>query len=151
MIVPFVNTPEGLDSNTHWLGDTQGQFFFSPKTEGPFIWGVGPMVVYPTASDPALGFGEWAYGMNVVGLISTGKIVSGALVTQAWGVDDNTAPFLLQPFFNYNFQKGYFISVSGEASADWNVPDESRWLFPFGAGVGRTFRLAGQPLTVSTR
>lgn len=151
MIVPFVNTPDGLNSNTHGLGDTQGQFFFSPNTEGQFIWGAGPMVIYPTASDPTLGFGEWAVGVNTVGLISTGKVVAGALLTQAWGTEGNTAPFLLQPFFNYNFQKGYFLNVSGEAAADWELPEDSRWSFPFGAGVGRTFAIAGQPLTISTR
>lgn len=151
MIVPFINTPVGFDDNTHGLGDTQGQFFFSPNPKGKFIWGAGPMVIYPTASDPALGFGEWAAGFDAVGLISTGKIVAGALITQAWGVNADTAPFLIQPFFNYNFEKGYFINFSGEANADWEQPAESRWTFPLGIGPGRTFALAGQPLTLSTR
>lgn len=150
-IVPFVNAPVGFDSNADGLGDSQGQFFFTPNTDSKFIWGVGPLVVFPTASDPALGFGEWAVGLDAVGLVSTGRIVAGALITQAWGVDGNNSPFLVQPFFNYNFQKGYFVNASGEARADWELPKGSRWLFPLGAGVGRTFAIAGQPLTLSTR
>lgn len=73
------------------------------------------------------------------------------MITQTWGIDGNTTPFLLQPFFNYNFGKGYFINVSGEIAADWALPEEQRWSIPFGAGFGRTFPILGQAMTLQTR
>ncbi|MHC4403432.1 MAG: hypothetical protein ACYTG0_27560 [Planctomycetota bacterium] len=90
-------------------------------------------------------------GVTGVALISQGRIVAGSLLQQIWGVEGNTEPFLIQPFLNYNFQKGWFVQVSGEANADWERPSSSRWSFPFGPGIGRTFPLAGQPMTVVAR
>lgn len=84
-IVPFVNVPLDDDMRMHGIGDMLGQFYFSPRTSGPFIWGVGPAVLFPTASAPEFGFGEWGAGVNAVGLISTGPIVAGTLVYQIWG------------------------------------------------------------------
>ena len=150
-IVPFENYPIGPDERTHGIGDTTGQFFFSPRDSGRLIWGVGPSVLFPTASDPVLGGQEWGVGVNAVGLISEGHIVAGVLVNQMWGTRGTTKPFLLQPFFNYNLPKGWYLNVSGEASADWERPEESRWVFPLGGGFGRVFPLFGQPINLTLR
>jgi len=151
LIVPFENVPVGATEDSAGLGDTQGQLYFVPNTESSFIWGIGPHVLFPSATDSALGFGEWGAGFNAVGLITKSRIVAGTLISQLWSVEGTTKPFLVQPFFNYNFNGGWFINNSGEASADWERPADSRWLFPFGIGPGRTFAIAGQPLTLSTR
>lgn len=151
VIVPFVNVPIGVDDRERGIGDMIGQFYFSPRNAGPLIWGVGPAVLFPTASDPVLGFGEWGAGVNAVALVSHGPIVAGALLFQIWSFEGSTEPFLFQPFFNYNLQHGWFINVSGEANADWSLPDESRWSFPLGAGLGRVFPVFGQPMNISVR
>lgn len=78
LIMPFINTPIDADSNVHGLGDSLLQFYFSPKSTGKFIWGVGPNVLMPTRSSPELGFGDWGVGVDAVGLISDGPIVAGA-------------------------------------------------------------------------
>jgi hypothetical protein len=151
MVVPVINAPIDLDGNVHGLGDSSAQFFFSPLNDSKFIWGVGPNVLLPTRSDPRLGVGDWGVGVNGVGLLSDGPLVFGALLSQTWGMGGNTNPFLFQPFFNYNFDKGYFVSVSGEFSADWELPENERWSIPFGPGCGRTFAVKGQPLTINCR
>ena len=151
MIIPAINSPVDIDGNVHGLGDSILQFYFSPNTEGKFVWGIGPNMLIPTRSDPLLGFGTWGAGVDGVGLVTQGPIVAGALVSQIWGIGGETNPFLLQPFFNYNFSKGYFASLSGEFNADWALPEDQRWSIPFGPGVGRTFAIKEQPLTISTR
>jgi 4-amino-4-deoxy-L-arabinose transferase-like glycosyltransferase len=55
------------------LGDMNPSFFFSP--EEPFhgwIWGAGPVVLLPTATDNALGTGQWGAGPTAVGLRQVG-------------------------------------------------------------------------------
>jgi hypothetical protein len=42
------------------LGDTQEQLYFSPAKASSFIWGVGPVLQFPTATDMAIGSGKWA-------------------------------------------------------------------------------------------
>jgi hypothetical protein len=123
MIVPFVNTPVGFDDNTHGLGDTQGQFFFSPNPKGKFIWGAGPMVIYPTASDPALGFGEWAAGFDAVALISTGKIVAGTLMTQAWGMTLIPLRFWCSHFLTTTFRRDTSSTSRVKQAPTGNCPE----------------------------
>ena len=151
IVVPFVNVPVGPDMRSHGIGDMIGEFFFSPRDPGAVIWGIGPAVLIPTASDPTLGIQEWGAGVNFVALVSQGPVVAGALMFQIWGVEGTTKPFLFQPFFNYNLPRGWYLNVSGEATADWELPSDSRWTFPLGAGVGRVFPIFGQPLNVSVR
>ena len=58
-IVPLIeldNVPVS-GSSEYGLGDTVQSLFFSPKapTPGGWIWGVGPVLLLPTATDEALG------------------------------------------------------------------------------------------------
>ncbi len=151
VIVPFVNTPVGPDLREHGIGDIIGQFFFSPSKPSPFIWGIGPLVIFPSASEPFLGQQQWGAGVTGVALVSEGPIVAGALMYQAWTEGGQNAPFFLQPFFNYNLPEGWFLSASGEASANWELPQEARWTFPLGAGFGRVFPIFGQPVNLNVR
>lgn len=151
VIVPFVNSPVGPGVDEHGIGNIVGQFFFSPRDAESFIWGVGPAVLFPTSSDPAFGPQEWGAGVDAVALVSKGPIVTGALVSQIWSVEGSTQPFLVQPFFNYNLPKGWFLNASGECNADWALPQDSRWSFPLGGGVGRVFPILGQPVNILVR
>jgi hypothetical protein len=55
------------------LGDTVQSFFFSPKapTSGGLIWGVGPVLLIPSASDEMLGSEKWGVGPTGVALKQT--------------------------------------------------------------------------------
>jgi hypothetical protein len=151
VIVPFVNTPVDGDLREHGIGDAVGQFFFSPRNAEELIWGVGPSVMFPTASDPTLGFQKWGAGVTAVALVSKKPIVAGVLVNQIWGESATTQPLLIQPFFNYNLPEGWFLLAGGEANADWQQPQDQRWSFVFGPGFGRVFPLFGQPINASLR
>ncbi len=68
-IIPLVyqeSPADGIDSQ-FGLGDTVQSFFFSPKQ--PFngwIWGVGPVFNWPTATDDQLGSEKWGAGPTIV-------------------------------------------------------------------------------------
>ncbi|QDT53076.1 hypothetical protein Pan44_10910 [Caulifigura coniformis] len=150
-IIPFENVPIGIDERADGIGNIVGQFFFSPRNDSEFTWGVGPSIIFPTASEPTLGSDDWGTGVCAVGLISAKPIVAGALVNQMFTTRGASQPFLFQPFFNYNLPKGYFLSLIGEANADWQQDDKNRWSIVAGPGAGRVFPLFGQPLNVSCR
>jgi len=151
VILPMVNAPVGPDLRSDGLGDSVFQFYLSPRDAERFVWGIGPNVLLPTASDRTLGFQEWGVGVNGVVLMNQKPVVTGVLVSQTWSVQGNTKPFQVQPFFNYNLPKGWFLSVSGEFNADWELPKPRRYLFPLGAGIGRVFPILGQPVSISAR
>ena len=61
--VPIISQPLPPGQRTVGLGDILLTFFVSPRElAGPFIWGVGPTVTLPTATDVVLGAGKWALG-----------------------------------------------------------------------------------------
>lgn len=156
-IMPFINSPIGADSVEHGLGDMQWQNFFVPVPDKPssWTWGVGPSFVLPTASDETLGLQRWGAGVSAVAVYANGPVVGGALINQNYIESGVSKPFLIQPFLNYNFDKGilnkFFLSASGEFQADWEKDDDERWLNVLGIGPGRIMNVMGQPLTVSTR
>ena len=65
-IVPIIyaESPAIGGSSEFGLGDTVQSFFFSPKepTSGGWIWAVGPVFMWPTSTDDALGAGKFGAG-----------------------------------------------------------------------------------------
>lgn len=154
-IVPVLalsSPPPGFDK---WgLGDIQQSFFFSPAkpTSNGVIWGVGPALSYPTASDTIYGSGKWSAGPGLVGLTMRGPWVIGALLNNIWSfAGDSDRPrvslMTLQPFVNYNFDDGWFLQSAPLINANWVAPSGEKWLVPVGGGGGRTFRIGNQPVT----
>jgi hypothetical protein len=156
-IIPISYQPElaaGVDS-AFGLGDINYTGFFVPETTGNFTWGVGPTVLLPTATDTVLGTGKWSLGPAAVGLVTEGPIVAGGLVSQLWSFagDSDRADvslFTFQPFFNYNFEGGWYLSTSPIITANWNASGE-QWTLPIGGGGGRVFNIGSQPVNLSAQ
>jgi hypothetical protein len=154
-IIPIAYQPElgpGLDS-AFGLGDINYTGFFVPAATGNFTWGIGPSILLPTATDTVLGTGKWSVGPSAVGLLSEGPIVVGALVSQLWSFAgdsnrDDVNLFTLQPFFNYNFDGGWYLSTSPIITANWAGQGE-QWTVPLGGGGGRVFNIGSQPVNAS--
>lgn len=152
-IVPVISQPQLYpDSNrTFGLGDTTVSAFLSPAHSGKFIWGVGPAVLLPTATDDDLGSGKWGAGPSAVGLIMDGPWVYGALVNNIWSFAGDSSrkdvnQMTLQPFVNYNFKDGWYASSSPLVTANWMAENDNRWTLPVGGAFGRVFRLGKQPI-----
>ena len=136
------------------LGDTTYTCFVSPAQPGKLIWGVGPAITLPTASHKTLGAGKFSAGPSAVFLTSNGPIVAGVLLQQQWSVAGEKArpdvsSGLVQPFFNYNFPKGWYFSSSPIITVNWNGERAQKWTVPVGGGFGRVFTLGKQPVNVS--
>jgi hypothetical protein len=67
--VIYAESPVPGGSDKSGLGDTLQSFFFSPKEPvGGWILGGGPALLYPSATDSALGSGKWGAGPTIVAL-----------------------------------------------------------------------------------
>jgi hypothetical protein len=151
IIAPIINQPElapGAGSAAG-LGDINPTFFLSPAKATKFIWGAGPTFTFPTASDTLLGAGKYSAGPSAVGLLMEGPWVTGALVNNQWSFagwgDTKVNQLLLQPFVNYNFDKGWYLVSAPILTANWVANSKNQWTVPVGAGGGRLFRLKALP------
>jgi hypothetical protein len=94
-IFPIVYQEELFEASADkfGLGDTTQSFFFSPKSTEPFIWGLGPAFLIPTATDELLGGEKWGAGPTAVALKQLGPWTFGMLSNHIWSFagDDNRA------------------------------------------------------------
>jgi hypothetical protein len=81
-VIPIVHQP--WPETVNGLGDIGLQLLLSPEKSGKFIWGVGPALLFPTATDKIIGTGKWSAGPAVVGAYTSGPWVVGAIVNQVW-------------------------------------------------------------------
>jgi hypothetical protein len=147
-ILPVVSQPSFTGgSGTTGLGDLTLTAFLSPRSPGHLIWGVGPVMSFPTATSPFTGSqSTWGLGPSAVVLAMPGHWVLGVLVNQIWSLAGASASeLLIQYFVNYNFKGGWYLTTSPILTADWNAAAGQQWVVPFGAGGGKIFRIGKLP------
>ena len=152
-IVPLAWNDDIGGSNDSGIGDILQSFFFSPKepTNGGLIWGVGPVFLLPTASDPSLGSEKWGAGITGVALKQSGPWTFGALGNHIWsfaGADDRAdinATFL-QPFVSYTTPKATTFALNTESTYDWET---EQWSVPINATVSQLVSIGNQPVSLT--
>ena len=155
-ILPIESWPAARsDSHVAGNGDTTFTAFLSPGKPGKFIWGVGPAFLLPTASAPGLGSGKWGVGPSVVGLYMGKEIVAGALVSNIWSFagwgHNNINSMTFQPFFNYNFSHGWYLTTSPIMTANWTAAPQNVYTIPLGGGFGKIIHLGKLPVNLSAQ
>jgi len=126
-IMPVISQSDvtAIGSNETGLGDIVQSIFFSPKeVKNGLVWGVGPILLLPTATDDALGAKKWGAGPNALILKLQGQWTYGALINHIWsyagdGRNDVDASFF-QPFATYASKTGASITLAAENTQDWN-------------------------------
>ena len=156
-IVPILNVPSlapGIDDE-FGMGDINPTVFVSPAGAKKFIWGVGPTMTLPTASNEALGAGKWSAGPAVVGLFMDGPWVVGALANNQWSFagwgDQDVNQFLTQPFVNYNLPHAFYLVSAPVMTSNWKADAGQRWVVPVGGGIGKLFRLGKLPINTQVQ
>jgi hypothetical protein len=152
-IVPVISQPgfkPGQDRK-NGIGDTVFTAFLSPRDSGKWIWGAGPAILLPTATDDRLGAQEWGAGPSAVFLTMQGPWVAGSLFSNVWSFshddsDDKVNLFTWQPFLNYNMDGGWYLTSSPIITSNWEADSDNKWTVPLGGGVGRVFRVGEQAM-----
>lgn len=149
-IVPIVVAPRlsATDGVDYGLSNIQPQFYFSPVHAGKFVWGAGPQLWLPTATDKELGINKWGGGPATVGLFRSGHLLVGSLVSNQFAgvkhVHENQ--MTIYGFAFYNFKRGWYVVSTPIVTADWTAERNKRWIVPVGGGAGKIFKIGGQLL-----
>ena len=130
------------------IGNITQSFFFSPKapTESGWIWGAGPVIVIPTASDDLLGGEQWGLGPSIVALKQEGYTTIGMLANHVWSIAEDDGPnqkissTFLQPFFSYG-NAGVTYSLNTESSYNW---ESEQWSVPINAIITKVTKWGDQ-------
>jgi hypothetical protein len=114
LVLPVLGVPVGAGSRKTGLGDSTLALFLSPQEPASWgkagvVWGVGPIVLAPTATSPLLGFREWGVGPTAAMVVTDGPWVTVALAQNTWSVDGIVNQFLFQAIVNDNFESGFAV------------------------------------------
>lgn len=151
-IIPFIKQDNVVPGTSQsGVGDIVQSFFFSPKapTKGGMIWGVGPALLLPTATDN-LGADQFAAGITGVVLKQTGPWTLGALANHLWSVGDTAngtkiSATFLQPFVSYTTPKALTFTASTESTYDWV---NKTWSVPLNFAVAKLVKIGGRPISI---
>jgi hypothetical protein len=150
--IPGPNNPNpGPGGSASGLGDINYSAYFSPVKYDKVIWGIGPSLNMPTASDDQLGSGKWSGGVSGVVLTIPKWGSMGGIIRQLWsfsGDDDRSDvnQTLIEPFLNYNLSNGWFLLTDMVLTANWEADSKNRWTVPVGGGVGKVFKIGNQAI-----
>ena len=152
-ILPYLDVPGPQLTQFTGFGDVKQQLFFTPSHPGALLWGIGPVLSFPTATNPLATTGSWAAGPSAVVLkIVANFLVVGTLASNAWTFADNdhTAPRLnalsVQPFIECNLPDGWAFGTSPSITANWDAPRGEKWTVPIGIGISKITTVGAQPV-----
>ncbi len=125
VIMPLVSQPTDDGLRINGMSDTVATVFLSPSQGGKIIWGAGPAMMLPTATNNALGKEQVGFGPSIVALVQPGRWTVGILWNQIWSVGgaidrEDVNQGFFQPFVNYNVGDGIALGTTIEANAGWD-------------------------------
>ena len=134
------------------LGDINLSLFFSPKkpTSSGVTWGVGPVLILPTATDDLLGAEKWGAGPAAVALTTRGPWTLGMLANHVWSYAGDSdrqdlSNTFLQPFASYTWPSAWTVSVQSESTYNWKT---EKWSVPVNAAVSKLVRWGRLPVSL---
>jgi hypothetical protein len=152
-ILPYVYQENYIGTSSQsGLADTVQSFFFSPvnPTKGGWIWGAGPVLQIPTATDDLLGEEKWGAGPTGVALKQQGAWTYGLLFNHTWSFagEDARADVnrtFLQPFVSYTTKTFTSFGANTESTYDW---EREQWTVPINVFVQQLLKLGKQPIAL---
>ena len=155
-VVPYLNLPTSTPVRVTGIGDIQQQLFFTPRKAGKIVWGVGPVLSIPTATNELAYTGQWALGPDAVVLVTQDRWVGGAVGNNVWRIGgvNNGAPInqlTIQPFVNFNIPRGWSIVSAPIITSNWSAAEGDRWTVPIGIGLGKVTSIGRQAVSVGAQ
>lgn len=150
-ILPIMSNPDPEDSDGRvtGLGDTTLAAYVAPKQLEDLVAGLGPALLFPTATDDVLGSGQWGIGPSLAVVGQPAGWTIGSLLTQFWSfAGDSDRPDVnrleIQPILSYRLGRGISLNYAGIITADWERSGGDRWTLPVGATV--SYLLSNVPM-----
>ena len=110
------------------------------------LWGVGPTLVFPTASERTTGQGKWQAGPAAAIAFAPAQWLVGILAQNPISFAGDTHrkdanALFLQPFATYQLGRGWFVRTQPQMVFDWETGEQ---LLPLAFGAGRVFKIGRQ-------
>ncbi len=157
-IVPVIYRQEVVPGtgSAFGVGDISYSGFVSPAQPGKVIWGVGPSLLFPTATEDRWSSDKWSAGVAVIALTMPGNWVVGGLVQNVWSFAGDSAAadvnqMLFQVILNYNLANGWYLTSTPTIVANWEAPADNRWTVPVGGGAGKIMHWGSQPMDLQAQ
>ncbi len=154
IVLPFIHQEDTLikGASQTGLGDTSASFFFAPEERQPgeLVWGVGPIILLPTATDDLLGSEKWSAGPTVLLLKQNSNgFTAGLLASHAWSFAgdrdrDSVSRTTIQPFGHYSTSAHTTFSIESETTYDWT---SGQWVVPVNLMVSQLVRIGKLPVS----
>ncbi|HLM79217.1 MAG TPA: hypothetical protein VK302_01175 [Terriglobales bacterium] len=135
------------------LEDLETSFFLTPAKNSTWIWGLGPIFDFPTASSSELGSGRWSAGPTVALAYSEGPwsdyILGYQLMSFAGNRERGSVnQTYIEPQISYNFESGWYFDCDPAITYDWTADAANAWTIPMGADVGKAFTIGSHSLSL---
>ena len=134
------------------LGDINLSLFFSPRKPGAggLTWGIGPVLLFPTATGSLLGGKKWGAGPAAVALTIRGQWTIGMLANHLWSYAGDSdrqdiSNTFIQPFAAYTWPSAWTVSIQSESTYNWET---EKWSVPINAAVSKVVRLGKLPVSL---
>jgi hypothetical protein len=142
LIPAAVTTSQGVTG----FGDLKLLDFVLVRRDPDFVWGIGPVFIFPSASDRTTGQGKWQAGPSAGAAYDRGNLTIGVLaqnpISFAGENDRSSTNFLiLQPFATYQLGTGWFLKTEPSMLFNWRTHGNT---LPVNLGVGRVFKIGNQ-------
>jgi hypothetical protein len=150
--MPYPTGPFSSERKTDF-GDLVLAQVFSPANTEPWIYGVGPTWIFPTAGSDIVGQGKWQLGPAFGACYITNTFMVAAFCQQ-WcsfaGDEDRKSTNQMQilPLVYRFFGDGWSVGYSGTIMADWNADSGERWTVPLGTSLGKAVKFGILPVQV---
>jgi hypothetical protein len=133
---------------------TNAVFLTPPPPSNRFVWGFGPAVVIPIATDNRLGSGKWMFGPAIRIAYRPGEWNIGAVFVNLWSFagDSNRKEvnqLLIRGLIRRRLGAGWYFTGNPIITANWNASSGQQWLIPLGAGIGRRFEIGSLPFALA--
>lgn len=155
--IPVIAQP-GFVPGEGWTsgpGDTLVSAFLSPSRAEHFVWGVGPVLQIPSATNDTLGQGKWGAGPAAGAVWIGEQWTVGALINNVWSVaGDHSRPAVNQmqfePQVTYNFRNNpdRYVTFAPTITANWKANGGERWTVPLTLGIGQLVKFGSQSVNL---
>ena len=135
------------------LNDLQTSFFLTPHGANKWIWGLGPIFEFPTATGKQLGTGRWSAGPTGALIYSNGPWFNGILTSQLMSFAGDRRrgsvnQTYIEPLISYNLDNGWYGQVDPPITYDWTTETQDAWVLPIGADIGKAFNIGRQSMSL---
>lgn len=135
------------------LQDLQTTFFLTPAKDKTWIWGVGPIFQFPTASSERLGTGRWSAGPTAALVYEQGPWFAAILSYQLMSFAGDRGrgsvnQTYIEPQVSYSLDSGWYGQWDPAMTYNWTADTANAWTIPAGVDIGKAFKIGEQAMSL---